>query len=53
MLSYSTNTDNSIGEILMTDEGPTLDFWHEKIIGQKMRMKFAVSMINKIILGLK
>ena len=52
MLSYSTNTDNSIGEILMTNEGPTLDFWHEQI-GQKMRMKFAVSMINQIILGLK
>ena len=53
MLSYSTNTDNSIGEILMTNEGPTLDFWHEQIIGQEMRMKFAVSMISQIVLGLK
>ena len=53
MLSYSTKKDNSIGEILMTNEGPTLDCWDEQIIGQEMRMKFAVSMIAQIIQGLK
>ena len=37
----------------MTNEGPTLDFWHEQIIGQEMRIKFAVSMIRQIIQGLK
>ena len=45
LLSYSTKKDNSIGEILMTNEGPALDHWDKKISGMKIRMKFAVSMI--------
>ena len=37
----------------MTNEGPALDYWDEQIIGQEMRIKFAVSMIRQIIQGLK
>ena len=45
LLSYSTKKDNSIGEILMTNEGPALDHWDKNIFGMEKRMKFAVSMI--------
>ena len=37
----------------MTDEGPNLEYWHREISNHEHRMKFSISMIRKIIQGLK
>ena len=46
LLSYALCSDDTVGEILMTNGGRDLEYWQTKIKDKHSRMLFALSMMN-------
>ena len=46
LLSYALCSDETVGEILMSNGGRNLEYWQKKIEDKPARMLFALSMMN-------